>query len=256
MTADGQPEEPTDSAQTTSDAGRVRSTIEFPYCDLASSIEVAHAVKQVGGNSADWRQLAVKLALAPDGGGFRTRVMAARTFGLLEYDRAVVTLSELGLRIVDPMYERAARVESFLYVPLYKQLFDRLNGQTLPPPPALERMAEQIGVAPKQKDKARQVFMRSAKSAGLFELSSERLSLPPNLHAAGNPGPQNDKGEGGGRKGGSDEPPPPGILRFEVPIPGKPSAVVMVPNDLDADDWTMLSSMMTTYIERWKKFKA
>lgn len=47
---------------------------------------------------------------------------------------------------------------------------------------------------------------------------------------------------------------PPDTLRFEVPVPGKRSVTVMVPNDLDAEDWAMLNVMMSAYIERWKKF--
>lgn len=47
-----------------------------------------------------------------------------------------------------------------------------------------------------------------------------------------------------------------GVERFEVPIPGKASVQVIVPSDLDADDWEMLQSMITVYIKRWKGFKA
>lgn len=255
MNSDGQIESNESELKRGAGTGRARSSIEFPYFDLVSSIEVAQAVKHVGGNTADWNQLAVKLSLAPNGGGFRSRVMAARTFGLLDYDRAVVTLSELGLRIVDPVYERAAKVEAFLTVPLYKSLFDRLNGQTLPPSSAVERMCEQLGVAPKQTDKARLAFMRSAKAAGLFELSSERLSLPPNLHTAGHSEAAESQRESGETRNDESNGQSGGRLRFEVPIPGKPSAVVQVPDDLDADDWEMLSQMMTTYIGRWKKFQ-
>lgn len=46
----------------------------------------------------------------------------------------------------------------------------------------------------------------------------------------------------------------PDTLRFEVPVPGKRSVTVIVPNDLDAEDWAMLNVMMSAYIERWKKF--
>lgn len=233
---------------------RGRSTIEFPYFDLNSAIAIAQAVKDVGGTQADQTSVAVKLSMAGDGGGFRLRLMTSKTFGLIEYARSVVELTELGIRIVDPKFERSARLESFMRVPLYKALFDKLNGQTLPPAPAVERMAEQIGVAPKQKDKARQVFMRSAKQAGLFELSAERLALPPSAGLKQQQPKDDSKNDEANKGGGGGDPPPPGRLRFEVPIPGKPSAVVMVPDDLDADDWSMLSSMMTTYIERWKKF--
>ena len=45
------------------------------------------------------------------------------------------------------------------------------------------------------------------------------------------------------------------VERFEIPIPGKPSVRVIVPRDLDGDDWEMLQSMITVYIKRWKGFK-
>lgn len=183
------------------DDARGRSTIEFPYFDLTSAIEVARAVKNVGGSgAADWTSVAVKLNMAGDGGGFRQRVMTGKSFGLVDYSRGSIELTELGLRIVDPQYDRAAKVDAFLRVPLYKVLFDKLNGQTLPPAAAIERMAEQAGVAPKQKDKARQVFMRSAKQAGFFEISSERLATPPGLNG-GREKPLDTPGEQGGDEG-------------------------------------------------------
>ncbi|WP_462370425.1 DUF5343 domain-containing protein [Oxalobacter formigenes] len=43
--------------------------------------------------------------------------------------------------------------------------------------------------------------------------------------------------------------------RFEIPIPGKSSVQVIVPKNLDADDWSMLQSMIQAYINRWKGFK-
>lgn len=46
------------------------------------------------------------------------------------------------------------------------------------------------------------------------------------------------------------------VERFEIPIPGKSSVKVIVPHDLDADDWEMLQSMITVYIKRWKGFKS
>jgi hypothetical protein len=258
MTAESQPAQPAQplgpSQPARAEESRARSTIEFPYFDLSSALEIAQAVKQVGGTACDIKQLATKLNMAHDGGGFRSRLMATKTFGLIEYERGQVELTELGLRAVDTQYERAARVDAFLAVPLYKALFEKLNGQTLPPAAAVERMAEQLGVAPKQKDRARQAFMRSAKTAGLFELSSDRLTLPPAVSGAVASEPRAPRAEERTRNGGGDEPPPIGRLRFEVPIPGKPSAVVLVPDDLDADDWEMLSTMMTTYIGRWKKF--
>ena len=40
------------------------------------------------------------------------------------------------------------------------------------------------------------------------------------------------------------------IERFMIPIPGKDPAIITIPRNLDADDWTMLSVMIETYIRR------
>lgn len=190
------------------DKGRGRSTIEFPYLDLASAVEVVQHVRNVGGTGCDWKQLAVKMGLAPEGGGFRMRVMTAKTFGLLSYGSGQIQLTDLGIESVEPGREKKAKLDAFMKVPLYKALFDKLNGQTLPPAAAVERMIEQLGVAPKQKDKARQAFMRSAKQAALFEISQDRMSIPPGIGFAqkdsGNGQPRDDAGRnsGGGNGGG------------------------------------------------------
>ncbi|EJN02823.1 hypothetical protein [Herbaspirillum sp. YR522] len=166
---------------------RGRSTVEFPYFDLDGSSDVAQAVYQLGFTSCDPASLATKLNMAPDGGGFRMRLIAAKTFGLLNYGRATggsIELTELGQAVASPETERRGRLDAFMSIPLYKSLFERLKGQILPPGPALDRLMEQMGVAPKQKDKARQVFLRSAKQAGLFELANDRMTLPPSVTSA------------------------------------------------------------------------
>lgn len=239
---------------------RGRSSVDFPYFDLESGVEIGKAIAELGGISCDSASLAAKLSMAPDGGGFRTRLLAAKIFNIISYGRGnagQIDLTEIGRSIADPLTERKGKFEAFMSIALYRTLFEQLKGSLLPPPPAIERMMESMGVAPKQKDRARQVFLRSAKQAGLLELASDRLTPPPNLTSppsaqATAPAPPPSKGGGSGDGG---EPPMTGRLRFEVPIPGKPSATVIVPDDLDADDWEMLSSMMTTYINRWKKFQ-
>ncbi|MGN6087508.1 DUF5343 domain-containing protein [Trinickia sp.] len=44
------------------------------------------------------------------------------------------------------------------------------------------------------------------------------------------------------------------VERFEIPLPGKRSAKITVPNGLDGDDWVMLQTMLAAYIKRWKGF--
>lgn len=191
----------------TDDAQRGKSTIEFPYLDLDNAVDIAKAIYALQGDRCEWNQLATKLGVAPEGGGFRMRMLTAKTFGLLTYEKGQVTLTELGLHAADSSHERKARYDAFMAVPLFRKLFERLDGQPIPPIAAIERIIESMGVAPKQKDKARQVFSRSAKQAGLLELSPDRLSTPPSLHAATNETtkapPLEPLGGGGGGGGGN-----------------------------------------------------
>lgn len=157
---------------------RGRSSIEFTYASLDDSEELIGAVRAIGGTGCSVDALAAKLNLSAGGGGFRLKIYSARTFGLCDVSRGQVDLTDLGLRIVDAPHAKAARVEAFLNVSLYRQLYEQLKGQQLPPMAAIERMILNLGVAPKQKERARQVFIRSAKFAGFFDIHADRLVKP------------------------------------------------------------------------------
>lgn len=160
-------------------AKRERSTIEFPYGDLEDAVTVAKAVHSIGGQSCTVDQLAAYLKQSAGSGAFRLRLSFPRIFGLTEMERGTIRLTELGLKIVDPSQEQRARVDAFLKVPLYKAIYDKYKGYTLPPPAAMEREMANLGVSSKQTDKARQVFDRSARYAGFFALGPDRLVIPP-----------------------------------------------------------------------------
>lgn len=157
---------------------RERSTISFPYNDLDDVVNVAKAVHAVGGTSCQWEQLAAKLGQTSTSGTLRLRMLAAKTFGLLTYDKNTVTLTPLGTRVCDPQQEKAARAEAFLAVPLYNKVYEQFKTGSLPPASGLEAAMVTMGVAQKQKDKARQVFQRAAKQAGFFEYGADRLVKP------------------------------------------------------------------------------
>lgn len=159
-------------------ATRGRSSVEFTYNGLDDSEEIANAIRSVGGTGCSLDALAAKLDQSATGGGFRMKVYSARTFGLCDISRGHVELTDLGLRIIDASHVKSARTEAFLNVPLYRQMYEALKGQPLPPMAAIERMMLSAGVAPKQKERARQVFIRSAKHAGFFDIHADRLVKP------------------------------------------------------------------------------
>jgi hypothetical protein len=200
-------------AQGDSENKRDRSSIEFPYMSLDDAVELARAVQQHGGSSIEWDTLAASLDQAPKGGAFRLRVSTAKMFGLVSQERSIVALTPLGHRILDPDQERRARYDAFLNIPLYSRIFDVWRGKILPPQAALEREMGKLGVAPKQTDRARQVFMRSAKQANLFEFGHDRLVPPSNLGQPNDNGAmerpneqlkEEQKSGGGGNGGGLD----------------------------------------------------
>src|SRR5207237_1416569 len=127
-----------------------------------------------------------------------------------------VSLTSLGTRICDPQQEQAAKADAFLTVPLYKQVYEQFKGASLPPASGLETTMGNLGVAPKQKGNARQVFHRAATQAGFFAFGPARLVYPPIKGASGAGEPNrseadlgkpaeksknNDNGSGGGGDG-------------------------------------------------------
>jgi hypothetical protein len=192
---------PTVETPDVEEGGQGRSTIRFPYLDQDDAVKFAKAIHAVAGNSCTRDALAGYLKVSAKAGGFNLRSGTAKMFGLVETDKGIFSLTDLGKRAVDPKQEKSARAESFLTIPLYKRVFDQYRNQMLPANQALEKAMEQMGVAPKQADKARQAFQRSATQAGYFAFGNDRLIAP-----QGNLG---------------DVPPPP--PKFEEPKDGAPS---------------------------------
>jgi hypothetical protein len=159
--------------------GRQRSTIGFPYADLNSAVDLANAIhSHVGSGDCDDDQLAAWTDQSVKSSGFRTQIYAARMFGVLEGEGSRHRLSDLGRAIVDPNRTREARARAFQMVPLYRAIFEGHRGGVIPPTAALEREMVGLGVAEKQKDRARQVFERAAEQAGYFEHGRNRLVMP------------------------------------------------------------------------------
>lgn len=195
----------TDSNSTSEEARRERSTIEFPYVDLDDVVALAKAVHARGGFACQVDQLAAELQQSAASSGFRQRLSAARVYQIAAQSQGVVTLLPIGIKLTDPDQEPAARAEAFMSVPLYKRIYEKFKGSTLPPNVGLESTMADLGVAQKQKDKARQVFQRAAAQAGFFAHGASRLvppSFKPNADTTPEPERQTDKNEPKGGDGG------------------------------------------------------
>src|SRR5258708_5905230 len=164
--------------QTNSDGKRERSTIAFPYQDLDSAIEIARAVHELTGSEGEMEQIAAHLGVSPKSSGFTIQIASAKVFGLVTGNQGTITLTRLGIQICDQQQEKAARVDAFLAVPLYKAIYEKFRGASLPPDTGLEAAIVSLGVAQKQRERVRQIFRRSAQQAGFFQFGTDRLVLP------------------------------------------------------------------------------
>jgi hypothetical protein len=229
---DGQPQTSvTDDTRHEDGRSRQRSTIAFPYMGLSEAIEVAQAIHdKVGSSTGDEVQLASWLDVSSNSSGFRVRIATARLFGLIESpSTATYRLAPLGRDIVDSEKHAAAKVQAFLNVPLFDAFYERWKGRQLPPAAAIERELVALGVAEKQKDRARQTLERSANKAGFFDAGRDRLVKPGfNVTADSAPQvdvPRDERGGGNGGGGGNDDddlhPFVKGLLR-ELPKAGEP----------------------------------
>ena len=151
---------------------RIRSEVEFPYTDLQSAVELAQTIHEKAGSSCDTDELAVWMGQTATGGTFRTRLGAARMFGLIETGQGRATLTQLGRDVLDGSgTERALRVTAFLNAELFNMMYDKFKGGVLPPPAAIERQMGELGVSPRQLERARQTFTKSAQYAGFIDFS-------------------------------------------------------------------------------------
>jgi hypothetical protein len=213
----------TDDTHENGDSGsRIRSKISFPYTPLADAEQVAEALHRRG-DTATMDELAAELKQTITSGAFRTKVSTARTFGAIEVRRGQVVLTPLGRRLIDPAQVAKARADAFLHVPLYRQVYEKYKGHTLPPPEGVEREMERLGVSPKQTDRARQALQRSAERAGFFGNGRDRLVAPAL----------------GSDQEGHDNPPPPARERREgggtLPNPVEELIVTLLD---EGGDWT------------------
>lgn len=99
-------------------------------------------------------------------------------------------------------------------------------------------------------------FLAAAKDAGIKVSTLIKPPPAPKSNGAGRKASKvKDEGNRSQDESDADDENNGDVERFEIPVPGKSSVKVIVPNDLDADDWEMLQSMITVYIKRWKGFK-
>ena len=161
-----------------------RGSIEFPYSDIGRAQELVRTLYERGSGSAEYQQLAAWMNQTVKSGSFRAWLSAARLFGFVESDREVVKITNEGHSVLEPASAEREKAQAFLRVPLFRKMYEIYGGHVLPGAPAIEKQVIELGVPPKQRARARQVFQKSARLAG-YLTESNRLVKPAaaNMHS-------------------------------------------------------------------------
>ena len=162
----------------TSDTESTRSKLSFPYSNLDETVRLAEAVYNEYGSACDLSQLSASLETTVKSSKFRNQISAAKMFGIVQQHNKRVKLTDLGSAVVDPNRRAEAQVRAFLSVPLYQKLYENFDGQMLPQDTGLEAAMCTLGVTTKSVSRARQVFQKSAATAGFFASGPDRLVRP------------------------------------------------------------------------------
>jgi hypothetical protein len=158
---------------------RVQPGTTFPIVPLKDVIEMVRLIDSSGG-SCRFDDLATALHQVSSSGAFRGRTAAGRMYGAVETVGGELILTDLGRRITSPQSQADALAEAFLNVELYEKLYQRyaVDGGKLPMNQVIDDDIARLGVLPQRASKARQVFMRSAETAGYFRSGRDRLIRP------------------------------------------------------------------------------
>jgi hypothetical protein len=199
--------------------GRGKSGILFPVYGLVDSVAVANIVHNKAGGYATREQLAAFLGYkSTENGSFWSRIAAAKMFGLIIEENGQLKLTRIAQHILMPESEdqqRAALVEAFFSVPLFKAIYKEYQGKDLPQGLGLQNAFRgRFKVVPKRVDLAIKNFFEAAENAKFFETRGSRTQLiipvfkaPLKTPAIEPPPKGHQDGSGGG--GDGEEPPKP-----------------------------------------------
>lgn len=154
-----------------------RSGPGLPRVHLANVVSLLEKAYEHG-RSPSITQVASAVDQALNSGAFRTRMAAAAHFGLVVPARGRVQITDLGMRVLDEGQRPAALVDAWMQVPVFKSLFQRFDGNRLPPASGIEAELKNLGVSGKNVVVVRRVLMSSAETAGLLNPARDRLVKP------------------------------------------------------------------------------
>jgi hypothetical protein len=159
-----------------------KSGSSCPYYDLDQSITVAKTIHEQGGGACSREQLAPLLKYSgTNNGGFLTRVSAAKMFGLIEEGNETIRITERAKSILSPVMPQdadRAKLDAFLGVGFFRDIYERFKGQALPQEVGLKNLFENTyQIVPGRVVPSLRVLMDSADTAGFFKTVGNRSRM-------------------------------------------------------------------------------
>ena len=162
-----------------------RSKLLFPAYNFDTAFQIAKTVELEGNGSLTEESLAIALDLSVKSSGFKLKTLTARQFGLLTKSGEVITSTPLTEAIVRPtqpgVEDVAARVDSFMRIPLFSAVADKYKGTALPGSDVLRNvLMREFFVEPDRVQAAERMFLDSARAAGVLVSQNGRQYLTVN----------------------------------------------------------------------------
>lgn len=131
-----------------------------------------------------------------------------------------------------------------------KSLLPKLSFRTLTRDEAVGYLADEAKASKEYKPQL-DMLLEYLHVSGIINIDGNSVILAKRSNQNGGGNDSKDRKDEGDKN--KEKQPPAEDLnaeKFVIPIPGKPSAIISVPKNLDDSDWTMLTTMLNAYIKR------
>lgn len=147
----------------------------FPRLSITAAIKIIKEANQIKGkiSKTTFAQFGARKTKNPSttSGAFNDKINALRAFGLVTVDNDNIELTELAIRIIDPIKPEEAQkalLQCFMSIGTFKTLLDTLKMETPVNQTILEEQAvNTIGINRNQRKKFVDLFVNAADKVGL-----------------------------------------------------------------------------------------
>lgn len=158
-----------------------RSPYLFPAYDFGLARQIAEKVERDGAGSLSEETLAIALRLSVKSSGFQLKALASRQFGLITKQGPMLTTTPLAKAIFKPINEaekKNALIESFMAIPLFREVATRFKGRPLPQGQDFRNILErELGIDSRRVSDAERVLTDSARETGVMVNSGGSIYL-------------------------------------------------------------------------------